>query len=73
MTGGTGEDGTEVGAAFPLPLCAQLVRVGAFLAGVLDTCSTTTLFRLAIWNQHNTKNKHSSLLNSTDTLLPLQL
>lgn len=46
MTGGTGADGTEVGAAFPLPLCAQLVHVGAFLAGVLDTCSIKTPFRL---------------------------
>lgn len=52
VTGGTGADGTEVGAAFPLPLCAQLVHVGAFLAGVLDTCSIKTTFRLGIWNQH---------------------
>lgn len=40
VTGGTGGDETEAGAAFQLPLCVQAVRAGAFLSRVLDTCST---------------------------------
>lgn len=44
VTGGTGGDETEVGAAFLLPLGVQLVHVGAFLARVLDTCSIKNAF-----------------------------
>lgn len=52
MTGGTGGGETEVGAAFLLPLGVQLVHVGAFLAGVLDTCSIKIPFSFGIWKQH---------------------
>lgn len=58
VTGGTGADETEVGAAFLLPLCVQLVRVGAFLARVLDTCSTKMPFRFGILETTHKKRKH---------------
>lgn len=48
VTGGTGGDETEVGAAFLLPLGVQLVHVGAFLVRVLDTCSIKWPFRFRI-------------------------
>lgn len=52
VTGGTGGDETEAGAAVLLPLCVQLVRVGAFLARAPDTCAAKTPFRFGIWKQH---------------------
>lgn len=45
VTDDTAGDETEVGAAFQLPLCVQVARVGAFLSRVLDTCSIKTPFR----------------------------